>query len=96
MNRIPWLIILLVITTASALTGATLKGYLPPVVVARYIEGGDEQTVSYKVWKLPVVIPRFENYLFGYLPENQTEVRLAYDQSNLYVAFRCFEEQMDR
>ncbi len=42
------------------------------------------------------VIPRFENYIIEYLPERQTEVRLAWDDSNLYVFFRCFEDDPER
>ncbi len=90
-----------VLTLTGMLIGASWaakapQGYLAPVVTARYIDTSNTQAACEKIWKLPVAIPRFEHFLFGYLPEQQTEVRLAYDSSNLYVAFRCFQDDTNK
>lgn len=48
------------------------------------------------IWKQPAAIPRLEYYVFDYLPSQQTEVRLACDDANLYVALRCLESQPEK
>jgi len=72
---------------------AGADGFLPPVAMVRKIPSGAPSSM---VWKLPVAIPRFEHFQFDYVPTQQTEVRLAYDDNNLYVAFKCLEEQMGK
>lgn len=70
----------------------------PPAVSVRKLAASELQgdSPARAVLGRMAVIPRFENYIIDYLPEQQTEVRLAWDDDNLYVLFRCFEEQMDR
>lgn len=77
---------------------AAAEAFVPPVAAVRKLPAGlkTPAAVSEAVWKQPVSIPRFEYYWFDYLPSQQTQVRLAYDDRNLYVAFRCFEEQMGK
>lgn len=98
MHRSIWILSVFVIASSlrPGQASATPKNYMPPVVVARYVDAADVKRATQSVWKLPVAIPRFEHYLFGYLPEQQTEVRVAYDRSNLYVAFRCFEQNPEK
>ena len=87
---------LLTATVVGVIAPGASADYLAPVVVARKVAGGDAASVARSVWSLPVSIPRFEHYPFSYLPEQQTEVRIAYDDTNLYAAFRCFEDQMEK
>ncbi|MDI6828083.1 MAG: DUF6067 family protein, partial [Armatimonadota bacterium] len=43
------------------------------------------------IQKLPPAISGFVGFRSKSLPTRQTEVRLAYDNTNLYIAFRCFD-----
>ena len=70
----------------------------PPAALVRRLEAsgaGGASTLEAVRARMPV-IPRFENYILEYLPDAQTEVSLAWDDANLYVLFRCFEERVDR
>ena len=70
---------------------------LVPVATIRKLDSAQTagKPIKEVIWNMPVSIPRFEYYVLGPLPTQQTEVRLAYDDANLYVAFRCIEDQMD-
>ena len=45
-------------------------------------------------WKLAQSISNFKTFIpdFDVIPQEQTEVALAYDAENLYFAFRCYDE----
>jgi hypothetical protein len=93
MLRRAMLVIVLLALLASAAAGAANPGLLPVAVIKKL--AADElagKTVDQAVWARPVSIPRFEYYVTDYLPTQQTEVRLAYDDSNLYVAYHCLDD----
>ncbi|HET6456427.1 MAG TPA: sugar-binding protein, partial [Armatimonadota bacterium] len=60
--------------------------FLPPVVTVGKVTGADA------VWSQPAQIQGFLNFKGASKPTQQTEVRLAYDDSNLYAAFRCYQD----
>lgn len=67
--------------------------FLPPVSVIRKLGPGESAD---SIWSRPVSVPRFINIKSKGMPSQQTEVRLAYDDASLYVAFRCFEEDLNK
>jgi hypothetical protein len=90
-------LILFSMLVCSAAIGAANPNLLPVAVVKKLapVELAGK-TVEQAVWARPLSIPRFEYYVCDYVPTQQTEVRLAYDDQNLYVAFHCLEEDMKR
>lgn len=60
--------------------------FLPPVVTVRKVAGADA------IWSQPAQIQGFLNIKGRSRPTQQTELRLGYDDANLYAAFRCFED----
>lgn len=82
----------------TCLAETTAFAFLPPTVLVRKV--GDKElagkTIEQAVWDRPVTIPRFEYYVNDYLPTQQTQVRMAYDDTNLYVAYKCFENRMSK
>lgn len=92
------LIPLFLLLAFSSLTAVTAAGPMLPTAVIKKI-AADElkgKTVEEAVWSRPLSIPRFEYYVCDYVPSQQTQVRLAYDDQNLYVAYRCLEEDMTK
>ena len=85
---------ILAFTTLFALGSAAAgNDCLPALVVVRELAPG-ESTDS--IWSRPVSVPRFVNLKEKGIPTQRTEVRLAYDNASLYVAFRCIEDSMDK
>lgn len=66
--------------------------FVPPVVTVRKLSAGEVagKSAAQAVWARPASIPKLDFARLGRLPTAKSEVRLAYDDANLYVAFRCF------
>lgn len=95
-KRILFFVVIPVALMSGAASGA--RGYLPPIVTVPKLSTAEivGTTPQEAVMRRPASIPRFEYFVFGSLPTQQTEVRLAYDDANLYVAFTCFQEQIEK
>src|ERR1043165_200102 len=75
-------------STSRSITADTLKPVL--VTVKPTIDGVFDEPF----WNQAPMIKGFTTFLpdFDIVPKEQTEVRVAYDQENLYFAYRCFDE----
>ena len=79
--------ILIAFTALSLLPICSSADFLPPVVTVRKVAGAEGLLGQ------PAQIQGFLNVKGRSVPTQQIEVRLAYDDSNLYVAFRCFDDK---
>ncbi len=77
---------------------AAQEAFTPPVVTVRKLpaRAGGIDSAAAQLWKMPVSIAALRDYRGYSLPSQATEVRLAYDDANLYAAFTCHEEHMDQ
>lgn len=86
-------LILFALVAASPVCTGMEDADVPLVVVWKL---SPTESAGSSIWSGPVSIPRFVNLKNRGMATQQSEVRLAYDDANLYVAFRCFEEDMAR
>jgi hypothetical protein len=86
-----WLVTLQILATSAFATG---EKFAPPLIVIPKLPGMQSAAIERAVWKLPATVPGFVKYEGKGLPQQQTEVRVAYDDKNLYFAFRCREPKM--
>jgi len=72
--------------------------FVPPELVIRKLSQDETRgrSATEAVWERPACIPYLAHYKGSITPTQQTEVRLAYDDHNLYIAFRCMESRIDR
>lgn len=76
--------------------GVCADKLLPPVAMVRKLSAAEASGgVAQAIWSRPASAAGFVQLKVGRpLSTQQTEARLAYDDKNLYVAFKCFEAQM--
>lgn len=72
--------------------------FVPPVALVRKLPArvADIDSAATQLWRMPVAIANPRNYKGDGFPSQATEVRLAYDDLNLYAAFICHEDRMDQ
>lgn len=73
--------------------------FVAPVVTVRKLSAADVKSagsVEKAVWRQPVCINHFVGYRGNGVPTQRTELRMTYDNANLYLAFRCHEARMDK
>lgn len=73
--------------------------FVPPVVTVRKLPAAQVKSAGAAekaVWKQPVCISHFVGYRGDGVPSQKTELRIAYDNANLYFAFVCREAKMDK
>lgn len=80
---------------AAALTAARPVGCAEPPPALVRVPMLTATRAAADVWTLPPVVAGFRSLNGMLLPAQQTEVRLAFDEQRLYIAFRCFEDRMD-
>lgn len=88
--RLIYAVVAAVICCPPAVRAACELDFPPPLAQAAKLRAGSRPE---SVWNQHPAIARLEHYFFDYLPTQQTDVRLAYDDANLYVAMRCLEAE---
>lgn len=85
----------------SFLAGAALaeqEVFTPPVAVVPKLSAraADIGSAAALLWRMPAAIVGIHSFRAPGFPSQATEIRLAYDDANLYAAFTCHEDRMDQ
>lgn len=95
MRRLVLCIAALVMLAATAVAcHATRERFVTPKMTVRKLPKVNPAGVEAAVWKQPITVPSLVMYAGNGLPTQQTQVRIAYDNTNIYFAFRCLESNM--
>ncbi|MGD8320866.1 MAG: DUF5916 domain-containing protein [Gemmatimonadota bacterium] len=86
-SLVPWLVVSLSMSGAEAL-GAQEARLIPRLTDAVVLDGRVDEVAWARVRPLPLVVFAPE---YGADPSQHTEIRLAHDETYLYLSARCFE-----
>lgn len=77
---------------------AAQEVFTPPVIVVPKLaaRAANIDSAEAHLWRMPAAIVGIHTFRASVLPSQTTEIRLAYDDVNLYAAFTCHEDRMDQ